>query len=146
VSYCPVDNISFFSLRQAVKKPTILSSKGVLPANSAQNDELGRNFAKKRDLRKDSSNFRIQATASGDGSRLTKFDPMSRAFIKEGDDQWLSDIAPTLNALVHYLTRQNNGVKVYLKHESADANGRSRYEMSDGLTYRVDETGKWTAD
>jgi hypothetical protein len=69
---------------------------------------------------------------------------MSRAFIKEGDDQWLSDIAPTMNALVHYLTRQNNGVKVYLKRELFDKNGRSRYEMSDGLTYVVDESGKWT--
>ena len=70
---------------------------------------------------------------------------MSRAFIKEGDDQWLSDIAPTMNALVHYLTRQNNGVKVYLKRETVDANGKSRYEMSDGLTYMVDPNGKWTS-
>lgn len=69
---------------------------------------------------------------------------MSRAFVKEGDDQWLSDIAPTVNALVHYLTRQNNGVKVYLKREFSDSKGKSHYEMSDGLSYTVDESGKWT--
>ena len=69
---------------------------------------------------------------------------MSRAFVKEGDDQWLPDIAPTMTALVHYLTRQNNGVKVYLKREVPDGKGKSRYEMSDGLTYAVDEAGKWT--
>jgi hypothetical protein len=50
-----------------------------------------------------------------------------------------------MTALVHYLTRQNNGVKVYLKRESVDTNGKSRYEMSDGLTYMVDDTGKWTS-
>lgn len=69
---------------------------------------------------------------------------MSRAFIKEGDDQWLSDVAPTLNALIHYLTRQNNGVKVYLKKESSDASGKTVYTMSDGLNYVVGGDGRWT--
>ena len=69
---------------------------------------------------------------------------MSRAFIKEGDDQWLSDIAPTMTALVHYLTRQNNGIRVYLKRERAGDKGEALYEMSDGLTYTLDAQGKWT--
>jgi hypothetical protein len=68
---------------------------------------------------------------------------MSRAFIKESDDQWLSDVAPTLNALSYYLTRQNNGIKVYLKKESADAKGKTIYTMSDGLSYMVGEDGRW---
>jgi hypothetical protein len=70
---------------------------------------------------------------------------MSRAFIKEGDDQWLPDVAPTLTALLHYLTRQNNGVRVYLKKETTDASGRTQYAMSDGLTYSVGPDGKWVA-
>jgi hypothetical protein len=68
---------------------------------------------------------------------------MSRAFVKEGDDQWLSDIAPTLNALTHYLTRQNNGIKVYVKRETADAKGKTIYSMSDGLNYVVGEDNRW---
>jgi hypothetical protein len=38
---------------------------------------------------------------------------MSGAFVRESDDQWLHDIQPTLHALVVYLTRENNGVRVY---------------------------------
>jgi hypothetical protein len=81
------------------------------------------------------------------GTRILTFTQliMSRAFVREGDDQWLSDIAPTLNALTYYLTRQNNGVKVYLKKEGADPDGTTFYHMSDGLTYRLDKNGKWAA-
>ena len=68
---------------------------------------------------------------------------MSRAFMKESDDQWLSDIAPTLNALIYFLARENNGVKVYLKKEGVDAMGKARYEMSNGMCYIVGEDGKW---
>ena len=38
---------------------------------------------------------------------------MSQAFVKESDEQWLHDIPPTLNALIMYLTRENNGIRVY---------------------------------
>ncbi len=37
---------------------------------------------------------------------------MSQAFVKESDEQWLHDIQPTLHALVVYLTRENNGIRV----------------------------------
>jgi len=40
---------------------------------------------------------------------------MSSAFVKESDDQWLHDIPPTMNALINYLTRENNGIRVYEK-------------------------------
>jgi hypothetical protein len=36
---------------------------------------------------------------------------MSQAFVKENDEQWLHEVAPTLSALVVYLTRENNGVR-----------------------------------
>jgi len=38
---------------------------------------------------------------------------MSQAFVREGDDQWLSDIDPTRSALINFLTRENNGIQVY---------------------------------
>lgn len=69
---------------------------------------------------------------------------MSRAFMKEGDDQWLPDIAPTLSALLYFLTKENNGVRVNVKTEKIDENGKTRYEMSNGLTYLLDAQGKWS--
>ncbi len=41
---------------------------------------------------------------------------MSQAFVKEEDEQWLHEVAPTIQALVNYLTRQNNGIR-YMKSE-----------------------------
>ena len=40
---------------------------------------------------------------------------MSGAFVRESDEQGLHDIPPTLNALILYLTRENNGIRVYEK-------------------------------
>jgi hypothetical protein len=68
---------------------------------------------------------------------------MSRAFIREGDDQWLSDIPPTLNALISFLTKENNGIKIYEQKNTTDANGRDIYIMSNGLSYAKDKNGKW---
>ncbi len=68
---------------------------------------------------------------------------MSRAFIREGDDQWLSDIPPSLNALISFLTKENNGINVYERKNITDANGREVYVMSNGLSYAKDKNGKW---
>jgi len=38
---------------------------------------------------------------------------MSQAFVKETEEQWLHEIQPTLNALINYLTKENNGIRVY---------------------------------
>lgn len=67
---------------------------------------------------------------------------MSQAFVREGDDQSLEDIAPTLQALIHFLTRENNGIRVYPKNTRMDG-GREIHEMSNGLSYTKDENGKW---
>lgn len=67
---------------------------------------------------------------------------MSQAFIREGDDQWLGDIPPTMNALLRFLTRENNGVEVYEKSTSTDRNGNTVYEMSNGLKY-IKRDGHW---
>ena len=68
---------------------------------------------------------------------------MSRAFIRESDDQWLNEIAPTMNALVTFLTRENNGVRVYLQRSFFDDEGREIHVMSNGLSYTHDNAGAW---
>ena len=67
---------------------------------------------------------------------------MSHAFVKEEDDQWLHDIPGTLTALINYLTRENNGVRVYEK-KVLVKNGTEVHEMSNGLSYSKDKNGKW---
>lgn len=68
---------------------------------------------------------------------------MSQAFVREGDDQWLSDIGPSLKALCIFLTRENNGIEVYEKNAVADKSGRQIHTMSNGLSYTKDAGGKW---
>jgi len=68
---------------------------------------------------------------------------MSQAFVREGDEQSLSEISPTLPALINFLTRDNNGVRVYEK-KVLNVNGQSVHEMSNGLRYAKDESGRWT--
>ena len=69
---------------------------------------------------------------------------MSQAFVRESDEQWLHEIAPTLNALVVYLTRENNGIRVYEKKSFVrEQDGMEIHEMSNGLSYSKDENGKW---
>jgi hypothetical protein len=68
---------------------------------------------------------------------------MSRAFMREGEDQWLSDVAPSIQALIVFLTKENNGVRVYEKKEYQDNAGRTIHEMSNGVSYGKDSNGKW---
>ncbi|MBN8649913.1 MAG: hypothetical protein J0L67_00695 [Cytophagales bacterium] len=68
---------------------------------------------------------------------------MSQAFVREGDEQSLSEISPTLPALINFLTRDNNGVRVYEK-KALNVNGQPVHEMSNGLRYAKDENGRWT--
>lgn len=69
---------------------------------------------------------------------------MSQAFVKETEEQWLHDIHPTVNSLVSYLTRENNGVRVYeLKSTVRKSDYREIYSMSNGLSYAKDDNGKW---
>ena len=69
---------------------------------------------------------------------------MSQAFVKEEEEQWLHEIQPTVYALIIYLTRQNNGVRVNEKSNAVDhTTGRSVHEMSNGLSYTHNDEGKW---
>jgi hypothetical protein len=69
---------------------------------------------------------------------------MSRAFMKEGDDLWLSDVAPTMSALLSYLTRENNDIRVVEEKMTFDEQGREIYHMSNGLAYTKDADGRWS--
>ena len=70
---------------------------------------------------------------------------MSQAFVKEEDEQWLHEIAGTLPALINYLTRENNGIRVYeCKASFNEVLGKEVHEMSNGLTYAKDNDGKWS--
>ncbi len=69
---------------------------------------------------------------------------MSQAFVRENDEQWLHEIPPTMNALVSFLTRENNGIRVYEKKSFIDKKtGEQAHEMSNGLSYSKDKEGKW---
>lgn len=69
---------------------------------------------------------------------------MSQAFVKETDEQWLHEIQPTLNALIVYLTRQNNGIRVYevASHNDKITN-KTVHDMSNGMGYTHNDDGAW---
>jgi hypothetical protein len=69
---------------------------------------------------------------------------MSSAFVKEGEEQNLNEVAPNLSALQFYLRRENSGMPVHqLKSWYSDKYARDVYEMSDGLIYARDDNSKW---
>lgn len=69
---------------------------------------------------------------------------MSQAFVKEGDEQWLHEVSPTLNALILHLTRENNGIRVYEQRQYIHPRtGKEVYVMSNGLNYSKDNDGRW---
>ncbi len=69
---------------------------------------------------------------------------MSQAFVRENDEQWLHDVAPTLQALIIYLTRENNGIRVYEKSKQFNTNNnRYIHVMSNGFAYTKGDEGKW---
>ncbi|MGZ5287593.1 MAG: hypothetical protein ACXWV0_04185 [Flavisolibacter sp.] len=69
---------------------------------------------------------------------------MSQAFVKEGDAQWLHDVQPTLNALLVFLTSENNGIRVNEKRNYIlPGSDRTVHEMSNGLSYTKNKEGQW---
>ena len=70
---------------------------------------------------------------------------MSRAFVKESEQEWLGDVAPDVAALERFLTKENGGVKVYEVSRRVDKNTQKEvYEMSNGNTYLLDFDGRWS--
>ena len=69
---------------------------------------------------------------------------MSSAFVKESEEQWLHDVMPTLNALMVYLSRENNNIRVYEQKSFTDPDTNQEvHVMSNGLSYAKDENGQW---
>ena len=69
---------------------------------------------------------------------------MSQAFVKESEEQWLHEIQPTLQALIVYLTRENNGIRVYEQQQYIEKrSGKTAHAMSNGLSYMHDDDGRW---
>jgi len=68
---------------------------------------------------------------------------MSQAFVREGDEQSLSEIAPTVNALIRFLTIENGGIRVYERRVNTDTAGNTLHTMSNGLTYGKDKNSRW---
>ncbi len=70
---------------------------------------------------------------------------MSSAFVKEGDDMWLHEIAPTLDALKNYLTKENGGLRITEKENYfSEALQKNVHKMSDGFCYVIRDN-KWTS-
>jgi hypothetical protein len=70
---------------------------------------------------------------------------MSQAFVRESDEQWLHEISPTMNALLVYLTRENNGIRVYEQKTFLHPKiGKEVFQMSNGLSYTKDDEGRWS--
>jgi hypothetical protein len=68
---------------------------------------------------------------------------MSSAFVREGEHQELSDIGPGISALISFLSHENGGVRVYEKKRITTPSGETQHEMSNGLSYRVNNQSKW---
>jgi hypothetical protein len=69
---------------------------------------------------------------------------MSQAFVKESEEQWLHEVGPSVNALVVYLTKENNGIRVYELSAAMDVQkSREVYKMSNGLSYAKDKDSRW---
>ena len=70
---------------------------------------------------------------------------MSQAFVKEEEPQWLHEIPGTMTALINYLTRENNGVRVYERKTYFNEKVKKEvHEMSNGLHYTKDSEGRWS--
>lgn len=69
---------------------------------------------------------------------------MSRAFIREDDAPRLDEVMPTLAALKVFLTNENNGIAVYERSSfQHPENGKTVYQMSNGLSYALNDEGRW---
>lgn len=69
---------------------------------------------------------------------------MSQAFMREKEEQWLGDVEPNLNALMRYLTRENNGIRVTEVKSYFDKERQQEvHEMSNGSCYALDDDKRW---
>jgi copper(I)-binding protein len=71
---------------------------------------------------------------------------MSQAFMREKDEEWLGEVSPNPDALARYLTRANNGVRVYeiKRYKSPAHSNKEIHEMSNGSSYILDMDNRWS--
>lgn len=67
---------------------------------------------------------------------------MSQAFVREGEEPQLNEIMPTLQALIMYLSRQNNGIPVRVE-KTYEENDREIFQMSNGMSYGKNSENQW---
>ncbi len=68
---------------------------------------------------------------------------MSQAFVREQENEWLGDVAPNINALVRFLSRENGSRVNEIKKYFHEKERREVYEMSNGFTYALDMDNRW---
>lgn len=68
---------------------------------------------------------------------------MSSAFVKEGEYQQLKEVTPNMSALLLYLRRENGGPVREVSNYHSEKHARELHEMSDGLTYALNDDGQW---
>ncbi|HVS93795.1 MAG TPA: hypothetical protein VHE59_17275 [Mucilaginibacter sp.] len=68
---------------------------------------------------------------------------MSRAFVKEGENDQLKDVAPNIASLLFFLRRENGGAVRELRTRFSEKFQREVIDMSDGLTYGLNEANQW---
>lgn len=60
------------------------------------------------------------------------------------EQQWLHDVQGTITALQAYLTKENNGIRVFEQKIIFDPSLEKKlHVMSNGLSYTKDEEGRW---
>lgn len=68
---------------------------------------------------------------------------MSSAFVKEGENEQLKDVAPNMASLVQHLTREYRGPVRELHTRIHPKYQKEVHEMSDGLGYMLNDEGHW---
>ena len=68
---------------------------------------------------------------------------MSQAFVREQENEWLGDVAPNVNDLVRYLSRESGTRVTEIKKYYSEKHKRVVYEMSNGFSYVLDDDGRW---
>ena len=69
---------------------------------------------------------------------------MSSAFVKEGEARHLKDVATDIGSLLFFLRIENNGIIIRdEKNYFSELHRREVFEMSDGLTYALDDEQHW---
>ncbi len=68
---------------------------------------------------------------------------MSRAFVKEGESDQLKDVAPNMASLQFFLKRENGYPVHEMKTRFSDQFQREVHDMSDGLSYGLNDDNQW---